>query len=240
METRKQSTAGILSRGLAAAAWLFAAGAGAAPAPRAVCDEPVWDFGEATAPAVVEHDYELRNDGELTLLVENVRASCGCTAVNASQEAIPPGGTGTIHASFNTANRRGDQIKTITVTCNDPAQPTLLLTLRGRVVDPLRANPTALYFGRLTDASSTRREVTLVADEPFQILAMATSSPHFRLERVGGNGPETTHAIAIEILPTMPRGVFSDTLTVDSTLPSKTRLMVPLTGDWAVPEASAP
>lgn len=205
----------------------------AAPAPRLACDEPVFDFGDVSADAqsTVDHDYLIRNDGDLSLEILSVRASCGCTAVNASQNIVAPGATATIHASFNLANRSGAQVKTITVTSNDPERPTTLLTLRGNIVKPLTANPAALYYGRVSSPSFATREVVLTASQPFAVTSASTASPHLSATP-DSSTPSTSHTLAVAILPSMPAGPFGDTLTVLTDLPVAPKILIPLTGFW--------
>lgn len=207
-------------------------------APKLVCDAPSHDFGEAVSPSIVEHDYLLRNDGDTSLEILSVRASCGCTAVNASQNVVRPGDTATIHATFTTSNRSGAQIKTITVTSNDPESPTTLLTLRGTIVKPLSANPAALYFGRLSDPASAAREVTLTGSEPFRVLSATTASPHLSATP-DSDAPATVHRLSVDILPSMPVGPFGDTITVVTDLPVQPKILVPLTGSWNPAPAAA-
>jgi hypothetical protein len=212
---------------------LCASAAFAAPAPRLACDEPVFDFGDVSSDAqsTVDHDYLIRNDGDLSLEILSVRASCGCTAVNASQSVVAPGATATIHASFNLANRSGAQVKTITVTSNDPERPTTLLTLRGNIVKPLSANPAAVYYGRISSPASASREIVLTASQPFTVTSATTVSPHLAAA-VDTPSAATTHTLTLSVLPSMPSGPFGDTLTVLTDLPVGPKILIPLTGFW--------
>jgi len=226
--------AAVLSAGLSAHA--------GQPAPKLVCDEPVFDFGSVAGTAPVEHDYVIRNEGDLSLEIRSVRASCGCTAVNASQSVVRPGETATIHATFTTANRSGTQIKTITVASNDPETPNAVLTLRGTIVKPLAANPAAVYFGRLSDPAAAAREIVLSASQPFTVVSAATASPHLSAA-VDSPDPAAVHRLTLSVLPSMPRGPFGDTLTVVTDLPVGPGVLIPLTGSWtpaAEPAESAP
>lgn len=214
--------------------------AAAQPAPRIVCEAPVHDFGEAPDTAPVEHDFVIRNDGQLSLQILSVRASCGCTAVNASQDVVPPGGTASIHATFNTANRSGQQIKTITVTSNDPETPNTILTLRGTVVKPLSANPAAVYYGRVSDPAAATREVTVTSSAPIRLTSLSLASPHLRAAADAPDAPATRHRVVLEILPDMPRGPFGDTLTIATDSAVQPKLLVPVTGFWAPAAENAP
>ena len=132
-----------------------------------VCDEPVYDFGSAVSTGTIEHSYPIRNDGQLTLNISSVRASCGCTVAKLRDDAIPPGGSSAIDVSFNLNGRQGFQTKTITITSDDPDRPTYQLTLKGTVVKPVWATPAALYLGRI--ASPDARHATFAVESEIPI-----------------------------------------------------------------------
>ena len=130
-------------------------------APRIVCDEPVYDFGERDNRGVVEHTFTIRNEGDLTLEISRVRSSCGCTVVQTSSRSVPPGGSAQITARFNLRGRRGPQHKTITVESNDPRQPRLLLHLQGTAVQEMNLSPDRFFFGQTSAAEPVSRTVTI-------------------------------------------------------------------------------
>ena len=76
---------------------------------------PDFDFGTVRSGTTVEHDYVVENNGTVAVRISQVRSSCGCTVVQASNEDIPPGGKSTIHVRFDTTGRNGRQHKSIYV-----------------------------------------------------------------------------------------------------------------------------
>jgi Protein of unknown function (DUF1573) len=83
-----------------------------------IFDEPVFDFGEIKEGDEVTHAYKFTNSGKVPLVIQNARASCGCTTPEWPNDPIPPGGTGQILAKFNSDGRPGQQSKLIFVTAN--------------------------------------------------------------------------------------------------------------------------
>jgi Protein of unknown function (DUF1573) len=81
-------------------------------------DEPIFDFGEIKEGEEVTHAYKFTNTGKVPLVIQNARASCGCTTPEWPNDPIPPGGTGQIMAKFNSDGRPGQQSKLIFVTAN--------------------------------------------------------------------------------------------------------------------------
>ena len=72
------------------------------------------DFGELKQGKPVTHVFRFKNTGNTPLLIDNVRASCGCTGVDWLEEIVPPGGEGTVKIEFD-AKKPGYFYKKITV-----------------------------------------------------------------------------------------------------------------------------
>lgn len=81
-------------------------------------EEDTYEFGKITQGDVVEHEFKFTNTGEHDLKLENVKPSCGCTALEWPREAIAPGESRTIKAKFNSAGKMGKQMKYITIVYN--------------------------------------------------------------------------------------------------------------------------
>ena len=84
------------------------------------------DFGTIKEGEKVSYLYKFKNTGEVPLIIENVRPSCGCTAPNWSKEPIPVGGEGSVEVVFDSKGKPNAQNKTVTVTANTWPQSTVL------------------------------------------------------------------------------------------------------------------
>ena len=96
--------------------------------------EETFDFGDIKKGTPVSHDFSFVNTTKQTVLISNVKASCGCTATNYTKTPIKPGETATITATYNAA-AGGPFSKTVTVTLNENESPKIL-TIKGKVVEP--------------------------------------------------------------------------------------------------------
>lgn len=94
-----------------------------------------FDFGKLKQGESASFEYTFTNIGKSNLFIRKVTAACGCTAVITSADMIPPGKTGTIKTTFNSAGKIGAQNKTITVITNDPDSPKLILWIKGEVIE---------------------------------------------------------------------------------------------------------
>ena len=77
----------------------------------------IHDFGRIAQGKPVVAEFTFTNTGELPLLINNAKGSCGCTGVEHPKAAIMPGGSGTIKATFNAA-QFGSFNKSVTVESN--------------------------------------------------------------------------------------------------------------------------
>lgn len=231
------------------AAPVFAQEPAAAPpadpgaAPRIVCPEPIFDFGDKNNSESVEHNYVIRNTGNVSLEIQDVRASCGCTAVKPSQNVIPPGGEAFIAARLDLRGRSGMQIKTITVSCNDPATPQLVLQMKGNAIQPLRAEPASLFFGRVDPGAPRSREFAVVSGiGPVQIVGTRTDNPGLVLRALPA-GPEadgTRHRFELELDPALPEGNISGSAYVKTDQAGQPEVSIPVAAYVVAPPAAAP
>jgi hypothetical protein len=91
-------------------------------------DSASYDFGTVNEGAVVEHDFRFKNSGAYPLILNNITSSCGCTTPEWPKEPIGPNESSSIKVRFDTKNKSGPQVKTITVYANtEPAYSELRL-----------------------------------------------------------------------------------------------------------------
>lgn len=122
------------------AASLMAATSTSTEAGKPQGDSPSIDFKETTVQFGTlkqgdkfEYDFEFTNNGDAPLLITNAKGSCGCTVPNYTREPIAPGASDKIHVVFNSAGKKGQQHKTVTLQTNASTTP-VVLHLQGTVV----------------------------------------------------------------------------------------------------------
>lgn len=99
--------------------------------------EKVHDFGEVLEHnGPVDFEYVFTNNSSRPVRILTVQASCGCTTPGWTKEAVAPGKTGFIKASFDPKGRPGYFNKSLMVTTDLSANP-ITLQIKGTVVDKL-------------------------------------------------------------------------------------------------------
>lgn len=96
-------------------------------------EKDVYDFGEIKKDVPVFAEFTFTNEGQEPFVISSVKSSCGCTVADYPKEAILPGETGTIKASYNAKNM-GAFNKKVTISGNTESG-NKTLTIKGIVVE---------------------------------------------------------------------------------------------------------
>ncbi len=84
-----------------------------------------FNFGEIQQNIPANASYELTNNTEELLFIKDIKVGCGCTTSDYSKEAISPGESTVINATYN-AKKVGVFNKTVSVFTNLNEEPTVL------------------------------------------------------------------------------------------------------------------
>lgn len=96
-------------------------------------DQMTYNFPDIEEGKVVKKYFSFLNSGPESLVIKDVRTSCGCTTAEVPQRPVPPGERDSLLVEFDTKGRLGYNSKAITVVANtSPA--TQHLFLKGNVI----------------------------------------------------------------------------------------------------------
>lgn len=125
------------------------------------------------------------NTGSEPLILNDVKASCGCTAPDWSKEPVLPGKKGHISVTFDPEGRPGNFTKTISVSSNSIDNPMKMLKIMGDVIPKpqtlnelyprdmgeLRLETNILSFGKIyKDEKSTKTvKILNASDKPLKV-----------------------------------------------------------------------
>jgi len=92
------------------------------------------DFGTIKEDdGVVSYSFRFKNTGDAPLIINNVKASCGCTTPEWTHKPLIPGSEGLIKVNFNPRRRPGNFTKTISVYSN-AGNSVVTLKITGNVI----------------------------------------------------------------------------------------------------------
>lgn len=149
------------------------------------------NFGDLREGQVVSHDFIIKNIGTDTLVISNVRSSCGCTVAKLKVDKLAPGDSATVTVTFNTHNRKGPQTKYVYIYNNDPILSKFKLVLKANVFDKnanikaikngprLKLQTHQINFGKLEKGikKTVKLKYTNVGKLPLKITYVKASSP---------------------------------------------------------------
>ena len=95
----------------------------------------VHDYGDVPYNGNGECEFKFTNTGNEPLILQKPKSSCGCTVPSWPKEPILPGQSDVIKVTYRT-NRAGHIHKTVTVTSNALKNSSVVLHIKGRVLDP--------------------------------------------------------------------------------------------------------
>jgi hypothetical protein len=91
----------------------------------------VHDYGTIVQASDGSCEFKFTNKGKAPIVLNDVKASCGCTVPEWTRTPVAPGANGTIKVTYNT-NNVGAFSKSITVNSNAVNNP-LVLIIKGTV-----------------------------------------------------------------------------------------------------------
>ena len=175
---------------LLAAATLIAAGCGGeepavpAPSPAAIAtgapeitfDRSTVDLGLITDTRSYRASFPFTNTGTGTLVISEVRASCGCTVPTLAKTTFAPGEESVIRIVFDPKGKSGKQNKKITVVSNAGPEP-VSLTLASDI-RPLLRYQRFLHFGDRELYQEHRKTVSFTyTDADLEFRRISTNDP---------------------------------------------------------------
>jgi Protein of unknown function (DUF1573)/Flagellar-associated PapD-like len=192
--------------------------------PKAEVTGKVYDFGSVLNAVPVAHVFKIHNAGMGTLIIVGVQTSCGCTAAKPTRNQLAPGEDSDIAVTFDTRFDKGPATRTITVSTNDPAAKSIVLTIKGDVKVQVDATPAQVAFGDVKHGTDQTRQVLLndlvAGTDPtkppqeFKVQSMTNASPNIKVAAAPRTDGKAGAALTVTLLPTMPIGAFDDTIKV--------------------------
>jgi hypothetical protein len=158
-----------------------------------VFKETVHDFGTISDKGgPVTHEFELTNNHPTTLVITDVKTSCGCTTPGWTKEPIEPGKTGSIKVTFNPAGYNSRFTKTITVHSN--LEQNIVLQITGQVQrEIVPIDHSANYPVEIGNYRVKKNELefgTLAPDETKAVRIDVYNRGDKAIEQRAGNNPD--------------------------------------------------
>jgi len=204
----------------------------AAPAvqgPRIACDEPNFDFGTVDNQTTVEHTFVIKNTGDTTLEITQVKPACGCTVAEMTEKMVPPGGESHVTAKLSLQGRSGLQSKAITIFSNDPQNPQFRVSINGTAAQSIQIAPERLMFGQVGPGQTAEQfiDISGLAPEPFHITAVEPSGAELAAtSEVQEEGKK--YRISVKLTGPTQVGPYNGNLRLGTDNPSRPVIDIPI------------
>ncbi len=200
--------------------------------------ERAFEAGDIEHGGVIEHVFQVKNDGDEPLTIIEVHPTCGCTILDFTKTPIPPGGSGMIQFKIETKTlASGKHSKTITVMTDAPNAERTVLQMKLNVVTALEFLPRAQVY-MYTLRGEARTETVLLRPhlEGLKVLGVSSSNPNLKakLEPSRATAAATGEVrgalverpgdywVTVELVPGAPVGTFKADITISTSDPAAT------------------
>jgi uncharacterized protein DUF1573 len=226
------------SRARTRCAWICAALVGAAlpahAAPRAVVSgQSHLDAGKVEPGQVLQYEFTLRNEGDATLAIEDLKPTCYCTSANIDQWDIPAGGSTIVHVRIDPSDFTGDINKGVEISTNDPEHRMLLVDVDLHVLPGIAVVPPELDFGAVgADGSKPAKvDIKVPRERDLKILEVKADAPYVSVTQEPLE-LEEKHGVTlyVKVLPGAPPGAFTAKVTARTNDTSRPTIEIPLRG----------
>lgn len=178
------------------------------------------DFGSIMDVHSYDTVFRFANNGTSPLVIEQVKAGCGCTTPALEKKVFAPGESSEIAVTFKPRGG-GRQTKRITVYTNDPEEPVVTLAIKADITPFITATPRMVRFQNARTGAGQQAVVQLEAIDPDFTIKRAyvtgLAAKHFSaqiLPRPEGvtDGPRN---VLVSLSPNAPWGTQYATLNLD-------------------------
>lgn len=140
-------------------------------------DEAVKDFGRVPDTVDLSHGFKFTNIGTSTLIIQDVKPSCGCTTTALARTTYAPGETGVIDIVWEPKGH-GKQSKTITIRSNSKRTPIVQLRISAEIEPLLKVTPPRAEFNLVKRGQTNELILTVsCADAELEITGVKATTP---------------------------------------------------------------
>jgi hypothetical protein len=188
------------------------------PSPKIKFDKTVYDFGTTSMVQSLTGKFVYENIGDAVLELKKPSTSCGCTVASLTPETLKPGEKGELVFTLTVGNiTRGHAEKHITVPSNDPAAPSIELTVKADMTSVYEYEPQQVNIGDLRQHMTTNVSVFVKRTDGKNLrISKAETGSDFirsRIEPVAGS-TNTAARVWIEVTAQGAPRRFADSLRV--------------------------
>ena len=213
--------------------------------PKLVVEEgTIYDFGVMARNKNGTHAFVLRNVGTGPLTLEIQNTTCKCTVAGIDNDQLAPGESTDVLLEWEAKGYDEDFRHGATLTTNDPSQPTVSLTIVGRIMHVVRPIPADIRFDRVSTSESREHQIRIVSykPDPLEIITTRFLKPEMQdkfeveIEPMSDEEVRTDPAatqgylVTVRVLPGIAVGEFSQGLAIETNFDDARLIEIPISG----------
>jgi len=144
------------------------------------------DLGEVESGRIIEGVIQFVNTGKDSLKIEQVRTSCGCTAVETQKKIYAPKDTASVYFKLKTRGFKGKIRKSVTIQFENRDLPAKTVQLVANCLNYLEFDPRYLTFTQIKVNGDTliERYIRVISHykEPIQIQSVYTDIQSLKID----------------------------------------------------------
>ena len=155
-------------------------------APKIEVKETHWDYGYAPQNTALSHSYWIKNAGDDTLNIIDVKPGCGCTKAPIQKNKLAGGDSTIVELIFNTRAVSGKVTKNARITSSDSSRANVTIDFSASIftnpdtLSPVRATPDQLVFGE--DSKKLSVEIQNYGKIPAKLNLAERAPDEFKLK----------------------------------------------------------
>ena len=174
------------------------------------------DFGLVDDTRVLRFEFPFENTGTGTLVLGELKTSCGCTTTALPRTSFAPGAKEAITVEWKPKGK-GVQTQTVDVFVEGARDP-VRLVVRARIEPRLLVDPSLADFGDVPTGTLRSLPLTLTSDDPeLEVVSVRPKvAATLVADFVPGRDGSRVGTLNVQLLPRSVRGPFGTALTVRS------------------------
>jgi len=195
-------------------------------------EEPIYNFGKVYKNEDVEHFFILENRGTKDLIIEDIKASCGCIVSEATTPKVLPGMSEGIIVVLKGIPDTGAISKNIKVYSNDPDTPVYSLKLSGEIMEDITINTRQISFGYIPKGKKVKVGIDVKPRPGFklEIKDVISTNPDVSTE-YKKKGHEDKFVVEATLKDTATVGVLTGNIQILTNSEKQNRVIIPFSGE---------
>jgi hypothetical protein len=174
------------------------------------------DVGEIPRHEITMTTMSVRNSGKATLVINDIKTTCGCTVGQVKDNRIPPGGETVLDVAVDPSKFGFESTKMLTIFSNDPSKSRVEIQVHAKVEPEFVFEPEVLDFGSIDKGQAasqtilvrqgTDEELTLLSAQPQRPVEWLEVTHEERSQDLWQDPDKREYLVHVALKPTAPPG----------------------------------